>query len=151
MTQKVSVSETVVISRPPDEVWDFTQDFDKRRQWDPSILEAKAEPAVFPPRVRVRAAGGLSAIFQYKQFDRPERTSLAMEDIHSPWIESGGGTWLYEPEGSGTRWTQTNTLMVKPRWLSALLQPVVERRLRSTTRTAMQRAKAMLESDRRAG
>lgn len=146
MVHKVSVSETVVIQRPREEVWDFTQDYTKRRAWDPSILEAIPIPSDPLPRVRVRAEGGLSAVFQYKQFDRPERTSLAMEDVHSKWIESGGGTWLYEPEGGGTRWTQTNTLMVKPHWLSRLLLPVIQRRLRSSTRAAMQRAKVMLET-----
>jgi len=68
-----------------------------------------------------------------------------MEDVAARWLAGGGGSWDYAADGDGTLWTQTNTLILRPRLLGPVLGPFVARSLRRSTRTAMARAKAILE------
>jgi hypothetical protein len=144
---RITVSESIHVRRPPEAVWEFTQDYERRAQWDASILEATVLVGPPKPRVQVRCAGGVRAVFQYRQFDRPSRTSLAMEVVRSALFEGGGGSWSYAPEGGGTTWTQTNSLILKPGCLRRLLVSMCRAQLRASTRRAMARAKAMLESN----
>lgn len=149
----VTVTETVFVARPPDVVWDFTQDYARRREWDPSILEAEVIEAEVietgaTPRVRIRAAGGLSGVFQYKLFDRPRRTSLVLTDVESALIRGGGGSWSYEAADGGTQWTQTNSLKLRGGFLAWPLAPIVRGNMRKATRRAMLSAKRMLEEQR---
>jgi len=147
---KLTVFESIYVARTPADVWDFTQDYSRRTDWDPSILEATVLEREPSPRVRVRAAGGLRAIFQYRQFDRPTRTSLVMEEVRAFLIEGGGGSWSYEPSGEGTLWTQSNTLIVNSGWWWRPLIPLVRYQLRASTKGSMGRAKALLEANEKA-
>lgn len=137
----VTVSEALHVAAPPELVWDFTQDYGQRSSWDRSILEAEVLESSPLPRVRIRGAGGLAGVFQYKLFDRPRRTSLVLTDVESWAISGGGGSWSYEPALGGTLWTQTNSLAVKHGWLG----PFVRWTLRRETRKAMRAAKRMVE------
>jgi hypothetical protein len=91
--------------------------------------------------------GGLACTFLYRQYERPQRTSLAMIDVDSRWIESGGGSWSYEPADGGTRWTQTNTLVLKPGPLTFVLRPIMGYALHRATRKAMREAKRRIEAE----
>jgi hypothetical protein len=147
MSYKVSVTESVTIAgRSPEEVWDFTQDYARRSSWDDSILAAEVLPGAQPLRVRVRARGGLTATFQYRQFDRPTQTSVAMQETSSWLIEGGGGSWSYARCAGGTTWTQTNTLLIKPGWWRRLLVPSVRWQLASSTAKAIAKARSILET-----
>jgi hypothetical protein len=147
LPRKVTVTSSVFVRRLPDDVWDFTQDYARRGEWDPSVLEATVLHDHPVPRVRVRCTGGLTAIFQYRQFDRPLRTSLSMEDVQSALVASGGGSWSYVATDGGTTWTQTNTLVLKPGWWRQLVLPLFQMQLYMSTRRAMKRAKQMLETN----
>lgn len=142
----ITVTESTFIARPPDVVWDFTQDYSRRREWDSAILEAVVVSRDPVPRVRIAAAGGLKAIFQYKEFLRPVRTSLALEDVQSAVVSGGGGSWSYESVVGGTRWTQTNTIVLKPGWWRRALAPLMRITMRAATRKAMANAKRALEA-----
>jgi hypothetical protein len=143
---KITVEESIHVRVTPAALFDFTQDYTRRTQWDTSILVAEVLETRPVPRVRIRARGGLRAVFQYRQFERPRRTSLALEDVESAWIVGGGGSWSYEERDGGTLWTQTNTLIVRDGWWRALCVPLIRASLRSTTRRALERAKALAES-----
>ena len=146
MMPMVTVTESVLVRRPRQVVWDFTQDYLRRREWDASILEASVIHQAPTPRVQIRSVGGLRAVFQYRQFDRPSRTSLSMEEVQSFLIFGGGGSWAYDDKDGGTLWTQTNTLTLKPGWWRRLLAPLIRRQLKTSTRRAMQKAKKILEA-----
>ncbi len=145
--RSVTITESVRVARPPAEVFDFTQDFARRVEWDRSILGAEVLAAAPAPRVRVRGAGGLRAVFRYRQFERPVQTSLVLEEVESAVIAGGGGSWRYTAEdgGNATLWTQTNTLIVRSGWWRALLVPLVRRQLRAATIDAMRRARERIE------
>lgn len=142
---KITVAESIYVQVTPSALFDFTQDYTRRVQWDASILEAVVLETRPVPRVRIRARG-MRAVFQYRQFERPRRTSLAMEEVESAWIAGGGGSWSYEERDGGTLWTQTNTLIVRDGWWRALFVPAIRGRLRSATRRTLERAKQMVES-----
>ena len=146
MSLRITVSRSLFVARPPEAVWDFTQDYARRCAWDASILEAVVVAAQPAPRVRIRARGGLRAVLQYQKFDRPSQTSLLMEDVRSTVVAGGGGSWSYAAQGEGTLWTQTNSIVMRPGWWRALLAPLARGQLEASTRRSMEKARTILES-----
>jgi len=147
MPPPITVTASIEIGRPPEEVFDFTQDYARRPRWDRSVRSATVLAALPLPRVQVRASG-LDAIFQYKQFARPAATSLVMEEVRSPLVAGGGGAWSYRSTAGGTLWTQTNTIVLREGLLSRLLAPLIRRGFERSVRGAMARAKELLEAGR---
>ena len=73
MRVNVTVKESIWIAAPIETVWDYTQDYAHRRDWDDSILEAEVvqeEPARL---VRIRAKGDLRFTAKYTLFRRPHK------------------------------------------------------------------------------
>ena len=139
----ITVTRSIFIARPPEAVWDFTQDYTKRPLWDSSVRDTKELQA--DPRI-VRVYGPIvCADFVYKQNDRPHKTSLAMENIESRLIEGGGGSWQYTARGNGTLWTQTNTIVLRNTLMAKLLRPVLAMGMRYSTKQAMKKAGRLIE------
>jgi len=145
MTIKITVTEAIDIPGSPCDVWDYTQDFSRRPDWDSSILSAEVIGTKPAPRVRIVGPGGLRCTFQYKRFDRPRRTSLAMVEVQSPFLAGGAGSWSYDAKGDGTRWKQTNTLIFKIGYLRWLVRRLLTIVLRYQTRRAMVRVQNKFE------
>lgn len=141
----VSVTESIWVARPPEAVWDYTQDFTRRTEWDAGIAEATILQED-PRTVRVEVAGLGKMTVVYKLDRRPERTSAAFIEVESAWVSGGGGSWEYEAADGGTRWQQTNSLELKRPRLAFLLAPLLERGLRRSTKRAMAEAKRRLEA-----
>lgn len=104
-----------------------------------------------PRTVAVKGPFGTEMTFIYKDEKRPYKTSLAMVDVKSPIIESGGGAWSYQLEGNTTIWTQVNTIVLKNNILGALLLPIAELIFQRLTLSSMQRAKDIMEKESPAG
>jgi hypothetical protein len=141
----VTVEETVTISKPREKVFEFTQDWSRRQEWDESVVAAVPLPGE-ERAYRVRGAAGVSFEARYKLFRAPERTSLAMEKVVPEIFTGGGGSWDYAAEGRDTRWTQTNTLTLSDGLVSRIIAPIMRWQLRAATRKAMLRAKKLLET-----
>lgn len=146
MDRSITIRESVDIARPPDAVWDYTQDYANRTAWDVGV-EAVEILGADPRRVRLRLAGTGWVTIEYRLDRRPVRTSLAFTESDAGWLAGGGGSWDYEAIEHGTRWTQTNTLVFANRLVAMLLRPLARRRLAASTRTAMAAAKAVLEAE----
>ena len=142
------MTESIWVACPPEAVWDYTQDFARRTEWDAGITEAAILQAD-PRTVRVKVAGLGRMTVVYKLDRRPERTSAAFVDVKSAWVSGGGGSWEYEAADGGTRWQQTNSLELKRPGLALLLAPLLERGLRRSTQRAMAEAKRRLEAEPR--
>ena len=139
------MTESIWVDRPPEAVFDYTQDYAHRTEWDAGIAEATTigtEPR--SARVRIPRLGSMTVVYRLDR--RPERTSAAFTDVSSSWITGGGGSWQYEPEDGGTRWQQANSLELKRPWLTRFLAPMIERNLRRSTQRSMAEAKRRLES-----
>jgi Polyketide cyclase / dehydrase and lipid transport len=144
----ISVTESIWVACPPEAVWDYTQDFSRRTEWDAGIAEAtilQQEPRTV--RVKVANLGKMTVVYRLDR--RPERTSAAFVDVESAWVSGGGGSWEYEPADGGTRWQQTNSLELKRPRLALLFGPLLERGLRRSTQRAMAEAKRRLEAEPR--
>ena len=146
----VSATESIWVARSPEDVFDYTQDYARRTEWDAGILEATlvgTDPRA--ARVRVRGLGRMTVVYQLDR--RPERTSAAFIDVESMWITGGGGSWEYEPSDGGTRWQQTNAMELKRPRLTGWLASWFERNLRSSMQASMAEAKRRLEGAPAAG
>lgn len=141
----VTARESVLVDRTPTEVFDFTQDYAHRSQWDRYVRDAEVLSDE-PRRVRVRAPGIGTYTIEYRLFRRGVRTSAAFVEISSRWISGGGGSWEYEGRDGGTLWTQTNTFELKHSRLLGWTVPLWRRSLASSMRTAMAAAKRLMEA-----
>ncbi|MCC7013865.1 MAG: SRPBCC family protein [Planctomycetes bacterium] len=141
----VAITESIVVARPPEAGFDFTQDYARRTSRDRGVLSAEVLERAPLPRVRVELAGGVRGVFEYKLFERPLRTSVALTEVRSPLFSGGGGSWSYEAHDGGTLWTVTNSVRFRSRIVGWLLGPWTRFVLRRGTRAALRAAKLELE------
>lgn len=142
----VTVAHTVHVKRTPNEVFDYTQDYSTRMDWDPTVKSAKVL-SEDPRRVLVDLEGIGPLVIEYKLFRRGERTSAAFNDVRSRLIAGGGGSWSYEAADGGTDWTETSTLEFRSDLLGRLFAPFLRRNMATLTRKAMEKAKEIMESE----
>jgi hypothetical protein len=141
----VTATESVRISRSPEDVFDYTQDYSTRSDWD-SAVTAVTPITETPRTVRLAVAGVGRFTVVYQLFRRPDRTSAAFVDVESRWITGGGGSWSYAPDRGGTLWTQTNSFELPVSAISRLLHPLIRWNLRRSMRRSMAKAKHRLEA-----
>ena len=141
----VTVSETIHVHRSPEAVFDYTQDYATRTDWDDQVAHAEVLTEE-PRRVRITARGLGTFTLEYRLYRRGDRTSAAFIDLSNAFFAGGGGSWRYEARDGGTDWTETNTLELRRPRLLGWLAPIVEWNLRAGTRRAMARARSIMES-----
>jgi hypothetical protein len=141
----ITVAETIHVDRPLEVVFDYTQDYATRTDWDPAITQARVLSDE-PRRIEITSPGLGTYVLEYRLFRRPERTSASFVGLGSWLFSGGGGSWSYAADGGGTAWTQTNTLELRHPRLTGWLAGMIEGRLRSSMRTAMARARSIMES-----
>ena len=142
--RSITVKHAVLINKPKEVVWDFTQDYNNRSKWDSAVLEATVLQLA-PKIVWLKLKGAISMTFVYKLEDRPNKTTLAVKEVQSSIIESGGGSWTYSAQNNGTLWSQVNTLVFKNTYLLPLLLPVYKWMLHRQTIRAMNKARKLIE------
>lgn len=141
----ITIHHSIYINKPKSVVWEFTQNYDHRKLWDTSVLEARVLQTSPNRIVKLKMKGNSVMTFIYKLDDKPNKTSLAAKEIQSPIIESAGGSWNYENQNKGTLWSQTNTIVIKKGFLSASLLPFYKFIFTRLTKHAMQKAKKIIE------
>lgn len=141
----VSGSYTIHVNRPPDAVYDYTQDYSTRSVWDPSItnVEVLSES---PRTYRLVIKGIGTFTIEYRLDRRGDRTSAAFTEVHATFFSGGGGSWAYEARDGGTDWTATNTFELKHRLLGRVLAPMVRWQMLRSMRKSMAAAKEIMES-----
>lgn len=141
----VTVVHTVHVDRTPEVVFDYTQDYATRMDWDPTVKSARVLDE--EPRRAEEVLEGIGAVvMEYKLFRRGERTTAAFTSDKSRLIAGGGGSWTYEARDGGTDWTQTSTLEFRNGLVGRLFAPFLRRNMATLTRKAMDKAKAIMES-----
>lgn len=142
---RITVRHSILIAKPRELVWDYTQNYDNRTAWDSSIIEARVLQTSPNRIVQVKSRGNTTMTFVYKLDERPIKTSLATKEVISPIIERSGGSWKYEEQGELTLWTQTNTIVFKQNFLHKLILPIYKLVFIWLTRIAMKKAKKEVE------
>ena len=141
----ITTTRSILVNRPREVVWDFTQNYALRQQWDSSVAHTSVIQSTPTPIVRVKLRGGIALTYVYKLFDRPRKTSLVATEIESSSIETAGGSWSYEDRDGATFWTQTNSIALRRNLLVSILRPGLQLALELSTRQAMRKAKRLLE------
>jgi hypothetical protein len=143
---KITIIESINIAASPEKVWDYTQDWKNRAQWDDSVVEVVSQMESPKKFVRAKFKGGMIFDIEYKLNERPKITSLAMVNGSSKMFVGGGGSWKYEGKDGGTEWIQTDTLVLSDNWFLKLFAPLFKFSLQASTRKAMKKAKRLLEA-----
>lgn len=146
MAHNISVTEGIHIKVSPEKVFDYTQDYANRPNWDSGILHAEVLQENPVKLVQIYGKGGFKCKFQYKLFDRPNKTSLTMIDVTPKFISSGGGSWIYRADGVGTAFVQHNTLSIENKFLFYFFKPILTWQLRRNTKRSMRMVKETLEN-----
>lgn len=105
------VSRSLVVSEPPEVVFDVVTDWSGTAAWRPDVKSVEML-AGEPGETRWREETDDGAItFEEVERDRPRRVVVRIADPDLPF----GGTWTWElaPEGKGTRVTVTENGEVK--------------------------------------
>lgn len=145
MKNEIIITESIFIARPSEEVYDFTQNFDKRPLWD-TLVKAATVLETAPTRlVKITAKDDAEMTVRYKLERHPEETTLTILETNSQMIIGGNYSWLYEEKDGGTLWTQTNNIILKDAMWAKLMQPMAKKYFQDKTKQAMEQVKEMME------
>jgi uncharacterized protein YndB with AHSA1/START domain len=104
--EPMRIEQTFSVSRPPEVVFDYLTDPSSLGRWQTSktsVEQLTDGPPGLGTRVRerTRRPGGkeFEQIVEFSEFDRPRRVHVHV--VEGPYPIDG--TWLFEPNGGGTR------------------------------------------------
>lgn len=97
--KNIKFSEFIIIDSKPESVFDYTQDYNKRLNWDTFLKLAKLMNNAVTPKKGVSAycaaKNGIGMTTQYISFNRPKATAIKM--TKGPYMfKSFLGSWTYK-------------------------------------------------------
>ena len=100
----IRIEESIIVEKPPELVFDFTQDYGKRLHWDTFLKRADLMNGVSEAGKGVKAycvaRNGLAMVTEYITFNRPEVTAIKM--TKGPFLfKSFLGSWRFKPKNAG--------------------------------------------------
>ncbi|HEX9810773.1 MAG TPA: SRPBCC family protein [Burkholderiales bacterium] len=128
------VEEEILINAPRDLVFDVSQDYAIRRQWDPfsrgTYLLDGVTAAAVGVKGFVQARNGFRMTFEYVSYQRPERAAIVM--LYGPlFFKKFAGTWIFEEVGErSVRARFRYTFATRPAALRRPLDCLVQRLFR---------------------
>lgn len=144
-----AVEESIRIRASCESLFDLSQDYALRAEWDPFTREMRfldgTTEAGLSVRVTGRAWNGLGMTVEFVSFNRPGVVAMRMTD--GPRLFSRfAGSWRFVPAEDG----QTEVIFryvfeTRPRWLRWLLGPVVGWVFRRDLRARLRGLKAGAE------
>ena len=128
------IRRSIDVAADPAPLFDLTQDYARRLDWDPFLKEARLVGGAEAPGVGVRvwcvARDGLGMETEYLSFRRPRACAVAM--TRGPvFLRSFAGAWRFDPIAPGlTRVTFAYHLVGHPRVLTGPLGLIFARDMR---------------------
>ncbi|WP_298900381.1 SRPBCC family protein [uncultured Psychroserpens sp.] len=147
MKNTITISQSLIINASQEAIWNYTQDFDNRPEWDTAVMESEVIQKKPFKLVHLKMKGGLQTDLKYKLCRRPLKTSLVMTNTKSLLFSGGGGSWVYNNEGEVVEWIQTNTLIVKHKFIYWCFGKLIKQMMHKQTKTAMMKAKLIIEQN----
>jgi ribosome-associated toxin RatA of RatAB toxin-antitoxin module len=140
----VTFDESIEIDAGPAELFDLSQDYDHRLEWDPFLRSASlvgAREAGVGVRALCVSRSGWAMETEYVSFNPPRATAVKM--TRGPWFLAGfAGSWRFEEIGPGrTRVGFRYSLEARPRALAWLLNPILARSFARDTRARLRALK----------
>jgi len=145
----MTFDQSIVIAASPGELFDLTQDYKRRLEWDPFLKSAElldgAEAAGVGARAYCIAHSGLGMETEYVSFN-PPRACAAKMTRGPRLLGSFAGSWRFEELAPGqTRVGFRYHLRARPWWLSWLLTPIMGLVFARDTRKRLVALKAAVE------
>lgn len=125
----MNFQRSILIRSTPAELFERTQDYEHRLEWDPFLKSAELLNGATTSGVGVRAwcvaHNGMGMETEYVSFQPPRTCAVKM--TRGPWpIRTFAGSWRFEEVQPGqTKVSFHYSLTAGPRWLSRLLTPIV--------------------------
>ncbi len=145
----MTFEDSIVIDAPAAALFELSQDYNRRLEWDPFLRSAELLGGATEPDVGVRALcvdrKGTGMETEYVSYNPPRAVAVKM--TRGPWfLESFAGSWRFEEVKPG----QTSvgfcySLNAWPRSLSWLLNPIIERVFARDTRRRLIALKEAVE------
>jgi ribosome-associated toxin RatA of RatAB toxin-antitoxin module len=126
--------DSIEVAAEPGALFDLTQDYGRRLDWDPFLGSAELLDGAERPAIGIRAwcvaRNGLGMETRYVSFNPPG--ACAVEMTRGPWFfRSFSGSWRFDRIGPGrTRVTFTYSLVARPALLGGLLRRLLVRETR---------------------
>ncbi len=145
----MTFEESVVIDAPAAALFNLSQDYSRRLEWDPFLRSAALVGGASEAGAGVRAVcvarSGWAMETEYVSFNPPRATAVKM--TRGPWFLDGfAGSWRFEEiEPGRTRVDFRYGLQARPRWLSWLLNPILAWSFTRDTRARLQALKDAVE------
>jgi ribosome-associated toxin RatA of RatAB toxin-antitoxin module len=145
----VTLGDSIVIVAEPEALFQLSQDYERRLEWDPFLKSAELLDGAREAGVGVRALcvdrKGTAMETEYISFNPPRAVAIKM--TRGPWfLISFAGSWRFEEVGRGqTRVSFQYSLQARPRWLSWLANPVLARIFARDTRRRLEALKEAVE------
>lgn len=145
----MTFEQSILINASPAELFNLTQDYSRRLQWDPFLKSAEivgeAKAAGVGVRAYCVAHSGLGMETEYVSFN-PPRTCAVKMTKGPQLIEKFAGSWHFEEVSPGlSRVGFRYYLKARPWWLSWLLTPVLAWVFTRDTRKRLVALKAAVE------
>lgn len=140
----ITFTEKIVVDRPKEVVWDYTQNYDNITEWDLSVLEAIVIEQV-PRTIKLKMRGDRNVTVVYKLENRPNKLALSYRKLDPNLMEHAGLTAKFEERNGTTLWSQTFTYVFKNGGFMGLKLLYYRWKLGLKARKAMLRAKDMIE------
>ena len=124
------IQHTESLPAPAPLLFDLTQDYARRAEWDPFPESYEFHGGATHPQIgvhlTVRARNGFCMRVQYVSFDRPHAAAIKM--VKGPWfIRRFAGTWHFSPEpDEWTRVTFKYNVVAGPGIVGRFLQPLID-------------------------
>jgi ribosome-associated toxin RatA of RatAB toxin-antitoxin module len=139
--------ESIIIEQLPEQVFDFTQDYTKRLQWDTFLKKADlidgATKAAKGVKAYCVARNGLGMVTEYITFNRPDVTAIKM--TKGPFLfKSFLGSWRFRLHDKG----KTEVVFLYSftlRFPFVLLERAIRRNLRKNVRQRLADLKHNIE------
>jgi ribosome-associated toxin RatA of RatAB toxin-antitoxin module len=148
-TKSMLFEESIIISSDPDTLFDLSQDYRRRLEWDPFLRSARlvgdASRAAVGTRAVCVASNGWEMETEYVSFNPPTTTAVKM--TRGPWfLDRFAGSWHFDTVEPGcTRVSFRYSLSAYPSWLACLLNPIVARAFSRDTRRRLKGLKEAVE------
>jgi ribosome-associated toxin RatA of RatAB toxin-antitoxin module len=123
----IELKEEITVS--PEALFDLTQDYGQRMNWDPfpeSYKLLNKEVVEEGLHVEIKAKNGLSMVVEYVSFNRPKVVAIKM--IKGPWfIKRFAGSWSFHKESENISIVKFKyNISGNPEWASVIITPVIQ-------------------------
>ncbi len=141
------ILQSISISSPPEKIFDFTQDYDKRLIWDTFLKEARliegAKESAKGVKAWCVAKNGMGMETEYISFNRPKVTAVKM--TKGPFMfKSFAGSWQFETEAPN-KTLVTFTYSFTLRFPYSLLSPFIRSNLNGNVKQRLVDLKNCME------